>query len=171
MASGIGNRREAMRKEHEMGCLFYYRTAAYFLNPVDFLSSPNLEKLRHEEDGVRPDNLPGAKPLMITALGSQFQITAVDTTSVFGDLDLDVHYTPNATQVAQLRDPPTARKQVTDAMTALLALHPELLEAFHGIWIHADNGTASLFSLELPMRQIVPDTLPPASGSISVPHS
>jgi hypothetical protein len=150
---------------------FYYRTAAYFLNPVDFLSSPNLEKLRREEDGVHPDNLPGARPLMINALGSGFQVTAIDTTSVFGELDLDVHYAPNPAQVAQLQDPPSARKQVTDVMTALLALHPELIEAFHGIWIHADNGSASVFSLELPMRQIVPETLPPASGSISVPHS
>jgi len=163
--------RSYAQKNMKWNAWFYYRTAGSFLNPVDFLSSPNLEKLRHEEEGAHPDNLPGAKPLMITALGSQFQITAVDTTSVFGDLDLDVHYAPNPTQIAQLRDPPSARKQVTDAMTALLALHPELLEAFHGIWIHADNGAASVFSLELPMGQIVTDKLPPASGSMSVPHS
>ena len=87
----------------------YYRMAAYFLDPVDFLSSPNLEKLRHEEDRVHPDNLPGSKPLMLAADGSAFQVTTIDTTATFGALDLEVHYTPDTAQAAQLRDPPTAR--------------------------------------------------------------
>jgi hypothetical protein len=146
---------------------FYYRIAAYFLDPVEFLSSPNLEKLQHEEDKVHPDNLPGTKPLMLAAHGSVFQVTAIDTTAAFGALDLEVHYTPDAAQTAQLRDPPTARKQVTEVMTALLALHPELHDAFHGIWVQADQGSASVFSLELPMDQIVPGTQPPMTSSDS----
>jgi len=146
---------------------FYYRIAAYFLDPVEFLSSPNLEKLQHEEDKVHPDNLPGTKPLLLAAHGSVFQVTAIDTTAAFGALDLEVHYTPDAAQTAQLRDPPTARKQVTEVMTALLALHPELHDAFHGIWVQADQGSASVFSLELPMDQIVPGTQPPMTSSDS----
>ena len=146
---------------------FYYRIAAYFLDPVEFLSSPNLEKLQHEEDKVHPDNLPGTKPLMLGAHGSVFQVTAIDTTAAFDALDLEVHYTPDAAQTAQLRDPPTARKQVTEVMTALLALHPELHDAFHGIWVQADQGSASVFSLELPMDQIVPGTQPPVKSSDS----
>jgi hypothetical protein len=39
-------------------------------------------------------------------------------------------------------------------MTGLLSLHPELRDAFHGIWVHADQGSVSLFALELPMDQI-----------------
>ena len=146
---------------------FYYRIAAYFLDPVEFLSSPNLEKLQHEENRAHPDNLPGAKPLMLGAHGSVFQVTAIDTTAAFDALDLEVHYTPDAAQTAQLRDPPTARKQVTEVMTALLALHPELHDAFHGIWVQADQGSASVFSLELPMDQIVPGTQPPVKSSDS----
>ncbi len=135
---------------------FYYRTAAYFLDPVDFLSSPNLEKLQHERDQIRPDNLPGAKPLTISTQGSVFQVTAIDTSAALGALDLEVHYTPNAAEAAQLHDPPAARKQVTQVMMALLTLRPELHQAFHGIWVHADEGNNSVFSLELPMDQIVP---------------
>jgi len=71
---------------------------------------------------------------MLAADGSAFQVTTIDTTATFGALDLEVHYTPDTSQVARLRDPPTARKQVTAVMTALLALHPELQDAFHGIW-------------------------------------
>jgi hypothetical protein len=135
---------------------FYYRMAAYFLDPVDFLSSPNLEKLKHEQDRVKPTDLPSMQqPLMIGGPGSVFQVTTIDPTTTFGPLDLEVQYIPDATQAAQLRDPPTARKQVTQVMTALLSLHPELRDAFHGIWVHADRGSVSLFSLELPMDQIV----------------
>ena len=144
---------------------FYYRLAAYFLDPVDFLSSPNLEKLRNEEERVHPKNLPGAKPLVLNADGSVFQVTTIDTTDTFGVLDLEVHYAPDIAQTTQLRDPPSARKQVTAVMTALLALHPELHDAFHGIWVQADGGSATLFALELPMEQIVPGAQPTATTS------
>jgi hypothetical protein len=144
---------------------FYYRTAASLLDPVDFLTSANLQKLQHETDQVHPDNLPGAKPLLLTANGSTYQVTAIDTTSALGALDLEIDYTPDAAQASQLHDPPSARKQVIDVMTSILALHPEVHDAFHGIWVHADEGNASVFSLELPMEQIA--ALPPPGTTSS----
>ena len=147
---------------------FYYRVAAYSLQPVEFLSSPNLEKLHQEAERVHPENLPGAKPLMLSVHGSVYQVTTIDTTVVLGPLDLEVHYVPDTAQTAELRNPPTARKQVTEVMMALLALHPELHDAFHGIWVQADQGSASVFSLELPMDQIGPWIQPPATTSSSI---
>ena len=38
---------------------FYYRIATNLLDPLDFLSSPNLEKLQREADQIRPTDLPG----------------------------------------------------------------------------------------------------------------
>jgi hypothetical protein len=133
---------------------FYYRLASELLSPLDSLSSPNLQKLQTESTSVKPDNLPMDKPVAVNANGSAFQVTALDTTTQFGGLDLDVHYIPDFTQAAQLRDPPTARKQVVDLMNALLVQHPELHSAFHGMWVHADQGNVSLFALELPMEQV-----------------
>jgi hypothetical protein len=147
---------------------FYYRVAAYALQPVDFLSSPNLEKLRQEADRVHPDNLPDTKPLMLAVHGSVFQVTTIDTTALLGPLDLEVRYVPDAAQTAELRNPQTARKQVTEVMMALLALHPELHDAFHGIWAQADQGSTSIFSLELPMDQIGPWIEPPTTTSSSI---
>jgi hypothetical protein len=132
----------------------YYRLATNLLDPLDSLSSPNLQKLQSESTRAKPDNLPTDKPVTINANGTAFQVTAVDTTTQFGGLDLDVHYIPDPMQTAQLRDPPSARKQVVDVMSALLAQHPELHDAFHGMWVHAYNGNVSLFALELPMEQI-----------------
>lgn len=155
--------RKYAQKNMNLDAWFYLKTAAYFLQPVDFLSSPNLDKLRHEEDQLKPNSLPGVKPLIVNWSGTAFQVTSIDTTAELGSYDLEVQYTPDALQAAQLRDPPTARKQVTQVMTALLALHPELHDAFHGIWVHANQGSNSLFSLELPMDQIVPA----APGSVT----
>jgi hypothetical protein len=148
---------------------FYYRTAATLLNPLDFLSSPNLEKLHHEADAVHPMDLPGPSPVTLNAQGANITLNTIDTTTALGAFDLDVNYTPDPTQAAQLRDPASARKQVVGVMSMLLKLHPELRSAFHGIWVHANQGTASLFALELPMDQIVAEA---SSSSISsnVPH-
>ncbi len=144
---------------------FYYRIAADLLDPLDSLSSPNLEKLQHEADQIRPSDLPGAAPMSFNAQGSLFKVTAIDTSTELGGLDLDVHYTPDATQAAQLRDPIAARQQVTAVMGALLKMHPGLQQAFHGIWVHADQGTSSLFALELPMQQITAGVSVPGSAA------
>lgn len=137
----------------------YYRIAANLLDPMDNLSSPNLTKLMNETNAAKPATLPAEnQPITLNADGSAFQLSNVDITTEFGALDLDVHYKPDATQVAQLRDPPQARKQVMAIMTALVAQHPELHTAFHGMWVHADQGDVSLFALELPMDQITGGT-------------
>lgn len=133
---------------------FYYRIADNLLSPLDILSSPNLEKLQHESEKIKPQNLPAKAPVPLAARGSNYSLTAVDTTTTFGALDLDVHYAPDPTQTTQLHDPPAARKQVMDIMVALLQQHPELHQAFHGMWVHADQGNVSLFALELPMEGI-----------------
>ena len=152
------------QKKMNWDAWFYYRMAANLLEPVDFLVSGNSQKLHRETDQVRPDNLPAQKALQLTANGSTYEVTSIDTSSALGSLDLEVNYNANAAQAGQLRDPPAARKQVLDVMTALLALHPEIRDAFHGIWVHANQGQASAFSLELPMEQIA---ALPGPGSIS----
>jgi hypothetical protein len=96
--------------------------------------------------------------------GSNFAVTTIDTTTALGGLDLDVTYNPDTTQQAQLHDPISARQQVTSVMLAVLRAHPEVREAFHGIWVHAGQGSASAFALELPMDQIAPT---PSQATIS----
>lgn len=147
----------------------YYQAAANLLDPLNFLSSPNLQKLHQEADQIRPSNFPGAKPLALTVSGSSYSVTAVSTTTEFGALDLDVRYAPDSAQAAQLSNPPQARQQVTEIMAALVELHPRLKEAFHGIWLHAQQGSSSLFALELPMGQIT--SAPPPRASESTPAS
>ena len=157
--------RKYAREKMDWNAWLYYRMASNLLDPLSFLSSANLEKLQHESEQVRPGNFPGASPIAVNAHDASFTVSAIDTTDTFGGLDLDVQYTPDATQAAQLQDPPTARKQVTAIMSALVELHPELQTAFHGIWVHANQGTTSLFALELPMAEIAANPLPPSASA------
>lgn len=148
----------------------YYRQASFLLNPLDLLSSPNLQKLQHESDEVHPNGLPVTDPLTLKTPAGAFMLTAIDTTTEFGGkLDLEVHYTPDSAQAAQLRDPMSARKQVTDIMQALVNQHPELPEAFHGFWVRADQGTNALFALELPMDAITTAKAAPSSNALPAP--
>jgi len=141
---------------------FYYKIATDLLDPVDFLASSNLEKLRREAGEVHADLPAAAAPLALKVHGAIFKVTSVGTTTALGPLDLEVHYAPDATQAADLRSPAVARKQVTDLMAALLAIHPELQSAFHGMWLHADRGNASIFALELPMNAVSASAESPA---------
>ncbi len=148
----------------------YYRVASDLLDPVSFLSSPNLERLQQEANQARPANLPGAQPMTLTVNSENFAVTSIGTSTLLKWLDLDVQYTPNSTETLQLRDPQAARQQAVSIMSALLELHPELQNAFRGIWVHAEQGNASLFALELPMAAIVSAPLPTAAESTPFAH-
>jgi hypothetical protein len=86
----------------------------------------------------------------LTSNGQTFAITNLHTGELSEQLDLVVTYeaTPN-------QDPVAARAQVTAVMRALLAAHPELESAFHGLWVYASTpGNQHPFALELPMKEI-----------------
>jgi hypothetical protein len=76
--------RSYAQKKMNWDAWFYYHMAASLLEPVDFITSANLQKLQHETDQVHPDNLPAAKPLMLTANGSTYEVTGIDTSSALG---------------------------------------------------------------------------------------
>ena len=128
---------------------FYYKTAAMLLNPVDFLSSPNLEKLSKEEHEVVPSGLPGKQPMVVKAGGEDLSVTGLRTDSFSGQLDLVVDY-----KAQGVSDPVSTRAQIVSLMKALLAEHPELRDGFHGLWVYAHYSNGQSFAIELPMDQI-----------------
>jgi hypothetical protein len=141
---------------------FYYQTAQSLLQPVDFLSSPNLDKLQHETDQTKPGDLPGLDPMRLNAGTQAFQITNLHTGVLSNQLDLVVTY-----NAAPNQDLVQARAQVTAVMRALLQQHPELAQAFHGLWVYAAvaGSNQTPFALELPIDQIQ------NSGSAAGPHT
>ncbi len=146
--------RQFAQQHDDWAAYFYYKIATALVLPVNFLSSPNTDKLQHEASQVNPQNLPTQAPAMFQANGNQYELTHVDTTTELGPLDLAIHYNADDAQAAQLRNPAQARQQVVALMSAILATHPGLRQAFHGLWVYADQNGSTLFALELPMNQI-----------------
>lgn len=136
-------------KNEKWNAYFYFATARYLATPVDYLSSTNLEKLMHEQQSVQPSGMPGQQPMHLTANGQTFDITQMETSDALGGLDLVMHY--NAKDTINLA---AARRQNIAVMQAMLQVHPELKDAFHGLWVYAVAPGQAPFGIELPMKQI-----------------
>jgi hypothetical protein len=134
------------QKKQPWNAWLYYSTATYLLQPAGFISTTNLEKLVDEQAAAKPAGLPAETPLILSANGAETRITSLRTDDALGGLDVVVHY-----EVADHNDPVAARARTVQAMKALLVQHPELRDAFHGVWAFADTPTGPPFSLELPM--------------------
>jgi len=132
---------------------FYFQTAAFLLLPADFVSSSNFEKLIQEQSSATPPGLPGPQPMQLSVAGAEVAVTNLHTDSSFGGLDLVVSY-----KAADVSDPVAARKQTIAVMKALLALHPELKDGFHGLWVFANAAGQPPFALELPIPEIAAQT-------------
>jgi hypothetical protein len=141
--------RNYAQKKQTWNAWFYYSTAISLLQPAGFFSSTNLEKLVDEQQAIRPADLPGTAPLTVNAEGTAYKITSLRTDDALGGLDLVAHYNSTSS------DPVAGRAHTIAVMHGLLALHPELREAFHGLWVFADSGAGGqAFSLEQPMTEL-----------------
>jgi hypothetical protein len=156
--------RQYQQQKDEWAAHFYYQIASFLVIPADFITSPNVDKLRREASEVHPQNLPADQPVTIQANGQPYQISKVDFTADLGPLDCVIHYNPSPQQAADLRNPVQARQQVVNLMKSILTMHPGLRTAFHGLWVYADSNGATLFALELPMDQIMPGGPPNSVG-------
>jgi hypothetical protein len=137
------------QKKQMWNAWLYYSTAISLLQPAGFFSSPNLERLVEEQQAVRPPDLPGSTPLTVTAEGTAYKVTSLRTDDALGGLDLVAHYDSTSS------DPVAGRTHTIAVMHGLLALHPELRDAFHGLWVFADAGAGGqAFALEQPMSDL-----------------
>lgn len=141
--------RQFADKKQNWNAYFYYQSAAFLLDPVDFLGSPNLEKLQKEAQAVKPAEVPGETPLEIDAGGQSLQITGLHSQTFQGGFDLVVDY-----KAVGVSDPVATRAQIVSLMKALLTKYPELRSGFHGLWVYAYNNNGQPFAIELPMNQI-----------------
>lgn len=127
---------------------FSYDTARYLLLPVDFLSSPNLEKLHQEQSNIHP--LPLSQlPLMLPDGDRTWRIDAVGFDPSLNEPDLGVAY-----QSTGVTDPAALRTEATAVMSAFLKAQPGIREHFHGLWAYAEKDGKRTPVMELPMAQI-----------------
>jgi hypothetical protein len=127
---------------------FSYDLAAYLQLPFDFVSSPNLQKLRQEQQQISPAPQ-AALPLSLTAGDRTWKVDAVGIDTSLREPDLDVVY-----ESAGVTDPAAQRTEATSVMSAFLKAQPSLRANFHGLWAIAVKNGQRTPVMELPMAQI-----------------
>jgi len=143
--------RELAEKKTLWSAWFSYDAARWLLLPVDFLSSPHLEKLNKEQSQLA--NPADSLPLTVTASGADagksWKITALHLDATLHTPDLDLVY-----ESTGLTEPITARAEAIEVMSAFLKLHPELRENFHGLWAYAEKDGKRSYAIEQAMHDI-----------------
>ena len=127
---------------------FYtYDLARYLLLPVDFVSSPNMEKLNHEQSQVK--GAPGEFPISVADGPRNWKIDGIRVDTALREADLGVTY-----ESLGIADPAATRTEAVSVLSALLKSHPELRANFHGLWAYASKDGKVTPVIELPMAQI-----------------
>jgi hypothetical protein len=118
------------------------------LLPVDFLSSPNLEKLRKEQGDITPSP-PNQMPLTLQTGDRTWKVEALELDSSLREPDIAVVY-----QSTGVTDPAAQRTEATAVLSAFLKVQPGIRANFHGLWAVADLDGKRTPIMELPMAQI-----------------
>jgi hypothetical protein len=127
---------------------FSYETARYLLLPVDFISSPNLEKLQQEQAQIK--NSPeDAFPYTLQDGDRSWKIDGIRLDPSLREPDLAVAY-----ESSGVTDPAAVRTEATAVLSALLKAQPGLRRSFHGLWAVAMKDGKRSPVMELPMAQI-----------------
>lgn len=131
----------------------YLQEARALMLPANFVSSTHLEKLQTELQSATPaaatNGLSAEAPLVLKAAdGAEFRFVEISVDSSLG-LYVAVHM-----KVESLEDATAARKRNIAAMMALLAAHPELKTAFHGMWVFSEAPGKAPYATELAMADI-----------------
>ena len=127
---------------------FTYEAARYLLLPVDYLSSPNLEKLRTEQSQIIP---PPAKALPLSLQDGDriWKITAVVLDASLHEPDLGLAY-----ESSGVYDPAALHTEAISVMSAFLKAQPGIRANFHGLWAYAVTNGKRTPVMELPMAKI-----------------
>lgn len=137
-----------MAKADPWSAWFSYDAARYLLLPVDFLSSPNLDKLRQEQALIMPSPQ-SALPLSLPDGDRTWKIEAVALDPSLREPDLAVVYASTG-----VTDPAALRTEATAVMSAFLKAQPGIRANFHGLWAYAEKDGKRTPVMELPMKQI-----------------
>lgn len=141
-------RGRALAHDDPWSAWYSYDMARYLLLPVDYLSSPNLEKLGQEQSEITPSP-EKAFPLSLQQGDRTWKIDSVVLYPALRQPDLGVVY-----ESTGVTDPAALRTEATSVMSALLKAQPGLRANFHGLWAIAVKNGQHTPVMELPMAQI-----------------
>jgi hypothetical protein len=142
------SRGRALAKADPWSAWFNYDAARYLLLPVDFLSSPNFDKLRQEQTTIIPSPQ-SAFPLSLKDGDRVWKIVSVGLDPSLHEADLGVAY-----ESTGVTEPAALRTEATSVLSAFLKNQPGLRANFHGLWAYGVKDGKRTPIMELPMNQI-----------------
>jgi hypothetical protein len=140
--------RELAKDGQSWGAWYAYEAARGLLLPVDFISSPNLEKLGTEQMAIK--NSPqGVFPWTLVDGPRTWKVDAVHLDATLLHADLGVVY-----ESTGVTDPAAQRTEAIAVLSAFLKAQPGLRSSFHGLWAYAVKDGKPAPVIELPMEKI-----------------
>ena len=140
--------RELVKGDQPWSAWYCYELARMLLVPVDFLSSPNLDKLTQEQ-GLIKNSPQDIFPYTIEDGQRTWKIYTMRVDLSLHQADLGVAY-----ESSGLTDPAAQRTEATALLSALLKAQPSLRTSFHGLWAIAVKDGKRTPVMELPMDKI-----------------
>jgi hypothetical protein len=140
--------RELAKGNLPWSAFYCYEVARYLSVPVEFLSSPNLEKLNQEQSQIAGSPRE-AFPYTLPDGDRKWTIDGVRLDTSLHQPDLAVSY-----ESLGLTDPAAARTEAVAVLSALLKVHPGMRENFHGLWAYAMKDGKRTFAIEIPMKDV-----------------
>ena len=137
-------------KGQSLDAWFYYLTAWDLTAPVNFMSTPDLDKIAQEMQSSRPANLPSqSAPIVLSANGKTFKVTEITAVPVDSSLDLSIRYeNPNAS------DSGVAFQDNMAVIRAIVAKYPEVRGAFDSVIARAVDSSGHEYGSLLQVKDI-----------------
>lgn len=127
---------------------YSYDAARYLLLPLDFISSPNLEKLQKEQTDI-PNSPQEVFPYSLTSGDRTWKLDSVVLDPTLHEPDLALVY-----ESSGVSDSAAQRTEAIAVFSAFLKAQPGIRQNFHGLWGYAVNNGKRTPVIELPMAQI-----------------
>lgn len=141
-------RARGLAKVDPWSAYYSYEAARFLSLPLDFISSPNLEKLQKEQSEI-PNSPQSAFPYSLTSGDRTWKVDSVVLDPSLAEPDLAVVY-----ESAGVTDPAAQRTEATAVFSAFLKAQPGIRSNFHGLWAYAVINGKRTPIFELPMTQI-----------------
>jgi hypothetical protein len=146
----LSKAREYKGKGQAHNAWFYYLTAWDLLAPVNFMSTPQLDKVADEMQAARPADLPSdGAPMSLSAGGGVFKVTEIAPVPIDSNLYLRI-----VCSTAEAANPRQANQDNLAVIKALLAKYPEVREAFYGVVARAVDSSGHEYVTVLPMKDV-----------------
>ena len=141
--------KEFKAKGQNINAYMYFVQARQLMTPVDFMGTPQLDKIYDETQQVAPKDLPTSGPVDQTLGTKTFKLNQVFPVPVNNELDLVVKYlVPDISDTSQVFQDNMA------VIKGMVTKYPELREGFSAVVARAVAPNGQDYGSLLPMKDI-----------------